>query len=968
MRKGCVFLFFAMFVLFGSLVVLSSGNVYSGKIDSKILEKFDAGQEKVKVIVNVKVNDPKKGLRIFSGAKEKGREEVISEIGEEKIRHRLSNDSFSAELTLEEIEKLADRGDILNSVWPVKLYLQDSAPLINATASWDLQESELNLTGQGQTVCVLDTGINFSHPDLQGKNLSCNIDCVNNSCVEDCSVTDDHGHGTHVGGIVSANGGIKGVAPGANLIGVKVLDSTGSGDTDDVVAGMQWCIDNADTYNISVISMSLGCNETVGGYLAYCDSSNLSDNACGRKDFTEKINSAIASNISVVSATGNDYWEGAIGAPACIQNATRVGSSTKVDAMSSFSNRWNLSMILAPGSLINSTRWNPGGDIAGCVEEGDYMTCSGTSMSTPHVAGAIAIINQFLSLTGQSKTPLEIETVLNDTGVEVDDSGGSGKNYSRIDIYSAVISLDNSNPVVTLVSPENGSALINGNQTFSCNATDLSLKNVTLYVWNSSGIYNTSSEIISGFSYTFEVNLTGIPSEDYEWNCLFYDENLNSAWASENYTLLNDTTPPTIEITNPENSSWLDQNKFNLTTNENSSCWFSVNEETNISMVSTDNINFGYLNDTLDESNLTTEYNVSFFCNDTSGNLNDSLALIYFGIDKTFPNATLVSPASGYSTTSTNISFQFNVSQIDNRSNISNCELIISGTSNSTTQNTTAVSLNSTNTVARDLTPGNYDWKINCSDEAGNEFNSSARSLTITAVVTSSSSGGGSSSSSSSSGGAIVTTASVVSISVSEVSDAEGYSDSFAEGDKIEFELPATSSSNSGSSSSSSSGGESETGIMLSSSGSGKTHTVTVEEILINKNKARIIIQSDPVVILLGIGEERKLSLDTGGYYDFYIKLNSITNGKADITVKAILEIIPEDVQSNDSAEVDVQEGDFLDDVFEDFFRFKSMNLILWGLLILVLLFAALEMRKILPFLEESAEGARDRYLAGVGR
>jgi subtilisin family serine protease len=236
------------------------------------------------------------------------------------------------------------------------------------------------------------------------------IDLVNN----DRYPIDYEGHGTHVAGIIGADGDIKGVAPGSGLLIVKALNSYGSGYASDILAGMEWCVNKSYVHNVSVISMSLGSLEL---YANYCDSTS--------PDFSAAVRNAVARNISVVIATGNNNDSTAISSPACVFNATRVTSTTKSDAVSSFSNRNAMVMLAAPGTGINSTYINNA-----------YFSESGTSMAAPHVSGAIALLRQYYDSQSTKKTPLQLETLLNNTGVKVFDSS-SGRNYSRIDVASA---------------------------------------------------------------------------------------------------------------------------------------------------------------------------------------------------------------------------------------------------------------------------------------------------------------------------------------------------------------------------------------------------------------------------------------------------------------------------------------------------------------------------------------------------
>ena len=115
----------------------------------------------------------------------------------------------------------------------IRAFMSESVSIVNSDLSNNLQINSLNLTGTNQTVCVIDTGVNFLHPDLLGKNVSCVVDCYNKPCVKNCSIGDDHGHGTHVAGIIGASGGISGITPDISLIAVKVLASDGGGSGND---------------------------------------------------------------------------------------------------------------------------------------------------------------------------------------------------------------------------------------------------------------------------------------------------------------------------------------------------------------------------------------------------------------------------------------------------------------------------------------------------------------------------------------------------------------------------------------------------------------------------------------------------------------------------------------------------------------------------------------------------------------
>jgi len=722
------------FILIIGLIVLYLALVGASfdedkKIDSVVREKVLDGEE-VRVFVKIKED-----LRLPSN-KEALKEEIIEKIGEEKIKHNF-DDSISAVIDENDLKKL-ERDWRVASVELVgirEVFLQDSVPLINGSSTYKLQVDNLNLTGNSQTICIIDSGVNYSHPDLGGcygnNNLSLNCKIIGGRdyCADDSSCTledddpiDEHGHGTHITGIAVANGRIKGVAPESRVVMLKVCNSSGSCFDDSIKAGINWCVNNASLFNISVISLSLGA----GLYSSFCDSDVL----------TQSINAAFAKHIPVVVATGNTGSTTHISSPACVQNATPIGSVGK-DGLTINFNRNSLVRILAPGVSINSTSLSSEG----------YSSLSGTSMAAPHAAGAIAIIKQFLNLTGQHKKVDDIKAILNNSGTLVYDSA-SGNDYSRINIYKTIISIDNKSPNVTLISPSNGKISPDKNWSFFCNATDLSLKNVSFYLWNSTGIYNESSKEINGSSYVFPINISNLSEGNYKWNCLYGDENFNLAFASsnfsfsvggisvslgppadENYTKSNETLFSCSAQT--ESSSSLKNITFYLW-NSTDLIYNKANNASGLDNSSLFNYNFGYAD------------NYKWNCLALNNNSNSSFAVKNLSIvfDSVQPNVSLIIPLDGYTVTGTSsTSFEFNVSD---SYNLSRCDFILNNIS--LASNSSRIFINQTNSIIYNVSPGNYIWRIHCSDLAGNIGNSSDRNLEINALpLSSSDSGGGSS-------------------------------------------------------------------------------------------------------------------------------------------------------------------------------------------------------------------------------
>ncbi|MFG3410055.1 S8 family serine peptidase [Streptomyces sp. NPDC048142] len=207
--------------------------------------------------------------------------------------------------------------------------------------------------GEGVTAYVIDTGVRISHNDFGGRAFN-GYDAVD----DDNVAQDGHGHGTHVAGTVA--GTAYGVAKKAKIVGVRVLNNQGSGTTAGVVAGIDWVTANA--VKPAVANMSLG-----GGADSVLD---------------DAVRRSIASGVTYAVAAGNESTNASTKSPARVGEALTVGSTTSSDARSSFSNYGSVVDIFAPGSSITSA-WNSSNSATN--------TISGTSMASPHVAGAAAL-------------------------------------------------------------------------------------------------------------------------------------------------------------------------------------------------------------------------------------------------------------------------------------------------------------------------------------------------------------------------------------------------------------------------------------------------------------------------------------------------------------------------------------------------------------------------------------------------
>ncbi|RZB28943.1 MAG: hypothetical protein AEth_01547 [Candidatus Argoarchaeum ethanivorans] len=283
----------------------------------------------------------------------------------------------------------------------VQAYLDSSVPVIKA----DTARIAYNVTGSNVTIAVIDTGIDDAHESLD--------DMDDNLATSDPKIIgfkdfvnfypdpyDDHGHGTHCAGIAAGTGGpsvYKGVAPGAKLVGVKVLNKWGSGRESTIIAGIDWAVQNKDDYGIKIISMSLGRDY----------------NNDGTTPMALACDAAVDAGIVVSVAAGNaGMWGGkTVGDPACAKKVITVGAIDDYMDIAYFSSRGPTAdgrtkpEVCAVGVDVTSAEADTGNG---------YVPHGGTSMSTPHVAGVAALMLEY----NPNLAPLEIKEILMDTAVD----------------------------------------------------------------------------------------------------------------------------------------------------------------------------------------------------------------------------------------------------------------------------------------------------------------------------------------------------------------------------------------------------------------------------------------------------------------------------------------------------------------------------------------------------------------------
>ncbi|MFE1437577.1 S8 family peptidase [Streptomyces sp. NPDC058739] len=250
-----------------------------------------------------------------------------------------------------------------NAPWGLDRIDQTSLPL---SGTYTYPDS----AGSGVTAYVIDTGVRITHAQISGR-ASYGYDAVDG----DTTASDGNGHGTHVATTIA--GSTYGVAKKARIVAVRVLNNSGSGTTAGVVAGIDWVTANHSGPSVANLSLGGGASTTL-------------DTA---------VRNSIAGGVTFAVAAGNSNANASSYSPARVTQALTVGATTSTDARASYSNYGSVLDLFAPGSSITAG-WH--------TSDTATNTISGTSMATPHVAGAAAV---YLA-NHTSATPAQVATAL----------------------------------------------------------------------------------------------------------------------------------------------------------------------------------------------------------------------------------------------------------------------------------------------------------------------------------------------------------------------------------------------------------------------------------------------------------------------------------------------------------------------------------------------------------------------------
>ncbi len=267
----------------------------------------------------------------------------------------------------------------------------------SALSSWEVEYKSLTgvsnqslsgLNGDGVVLCVVDSGIDLSHPDLGDLVLKGWLDSVNG--IDE--PYDDEGHGTAMSGIIVANGGLKGISRGVDLLVAKAIDNEGQGDASSVANSVDWCVQQG----ADIISLSLGGGQSFGSGFFTTD------------ELEQSVDEALDSGVFVIASAGNDGEDddGDVGSPGSVEDVICVGGISRTGGIWSGSSEGDNDGRLWPNPILPRNNPDkkpeivaPGHEVpvlmaSGVGNSGWWGWSSGTSAATAWVSGSLALLLQ----------------------------------------------------------------------------------------------------------------------------------------------------------------------------------------------------------------------------------------------------------------------------------------------------------------------------------------------------------------------------------------------------------------------------------------------------------------------------------------------------------------------------------------------------------------------------------------------
>ncbi|MFW6117167.1 MAG: S8 family serine peptidase [Thermoproteota archaeon] len=370
------------------------------------------------ILVVTTAAQPNEKLPVIIGFKHQSDPKLVRAHGGEVTHTYTIITAVAAEIPQKAIDALRKNPNVAYVEMDQKVHaLEDNLPWgvdrIDAEIVWGGADGSTDVTGNaggGVQVAVVDTGINYNHPDLDDNYVD-GYDFVNG----DVDPLDDNGHGTHVSGTIAAEDnteGVIGVAPQVGLYALKVLDQDGGGYLSDVVAGIEWAVNGPDEEegnddDAEVVSMSLGADS-------------------GATSLQEACDAAYASGTLLVAAAGNSGNPPGrgdnVGYPARYESVIAVAATDQNDKRARFSSTGPAVELAAPGVDITSTYLD------------GYVIASGTSMACPHVSGTAALV-----FAAGVSDPVTVRIILQNTAEDLGDSGRDNLyGYGLVDAKAAV--------------------------------------------------------------------------------------------------------------------------------------------------------------------------------------------------------------------------------------------------------------------------------------------------------------------------------------------------------------------------------------------------------------------------------------------------------------------------------------------------------------------------------------------------